>query len=366
MALASDLFPKPNTTTNKAKIIVIVLSAAVVVAGFVMVVPKVSAFIQEMKKSNAQQAQDQKSAPTDTPMQAKSQSETQLQQWKNKPNVINQNQLANSNSDIGNQDLAFVMSSDDLKKEQAANAKAQASAIDPPQVNETLKAERLKEDAEDEEDYLGAKKKIAKSPYEIQAGSVIPATLNTLINSDLPGFVTGIVRQNVYDTVSGSFLLIPKGTKLFGKYESSIGYGQNRILIQWNRLIFSDGSSLSLRKMNGDKGALGTDREGASGFNDTVDNHISSLFSGAILMSVIGAGAQLSQPQTSSSNNGLSQNQTIGQVMAGQVGQQIAGTAGKIIDKNLNIPPTIMIRAGYEFNIMVNKDIILDPVNDDY
>ena len=365
MAVAKNgLFQKPVIVTNKGKVKIILMSVFAVALGCAFFVPKISAFIKDSKHNEEKKAQEVKSAPTDTPIQPQNPAASQLQQWRSKPNVINQGQNANSSSSFANQDLASMGNKDELKLQQELDSKAQASSVDPPTVNEKLNAEHLKESEEDDEDYLNARKKVAKSPYEIQAGSIIPATLNTALNSDLPGFTTAIVKQNVYDTVSGSFLLIPKGTKLFGQYTSAVGYGQQRLLVQWNRLIFSDGSSLSMRKMNGKSGASGVDREGASGFNDVIDNHLGSLLSGAILMSVIGATAQLSQPQTSTGVT-PSQNEMVGQTMAGQLGQQLSGTAGKIIDKNLNIPPTIIIRAGYEFNVMVNKDIILEPVSED-
>ena len=367
MAIAKNgLFQKPVIVTNKGRIKIIILSVLGISLGGIYFIPELSALIKDSKHKEEKQAQEVKSSPTDTPMQPQNPMASQLQQLKSKPNVINQGQNANSSSSFANQDLASMGAGnkDELKLQQELDGKAQTSSVDPPAVNEKLNVERLKESEEDDEDYLNARKKSAKSPYEIQAGSIIPATLNTALNSDLPGFTTAIVKQNVYDTVSGSFLLIPKGTKLFGEYASSVGYGQQRLLVQWNRLIFSDGSSLSMRKMNGKNGAIGTDREGSSGFNDVVDNHLGSLFSGAILMSVIGATAQLSQPQTASDVT-PSQNAMVGQTMAGQLGQQLSSTAGKIVDKNLNIPPTIIIRAGYEFNVMVNKDIILDPVTED-
>ena len=358
------LFQKPVIVTNKGRIKIIIISVFAIALGFIYFIPKLSALMKDEKHNEEKKIQSVKSAPTDTPLQPQSAVASQLQQWKSKPNVINQGQNADSGSSFANQDLASMGNREELKLQQELDSKAQASSVDPPAINEKLNAERLKESEEDDEDYLSARKKVAKSPYEIKAGSIIPATLNKALNSELPGFTTAIVKQNVYDTVSGSFLLIPKGTKLFGQYTSSVGYGQQRLLVQWNRLIFSDGSSLSIRKMNGKSGAFGVDREGASGFNDVVDNHIGSLLSGAILMSVIGATAQLSQPHTPTGVT-ASQNEMMGQTMAGQLGQQLSSTAGKIVDKNLNVPPTIIIRAGYEFNVMVNKDIILEPMSED-
>jgi type IV secretion system protein VirB10 len=235
---------------------------------------------------------------------------------------------------------------------------ASVSPITPEKPNQQIKNSLAERAAEDDEIYLGTRKKSAKSPYEVMAGTFIPATLQTGLNSELAGYATAVVRQNVYDSITGTYLLIPKGTKIFGKYDSKVAYGQKRLMLTWQRLMFGDGSSISL------KGMQGTDKEGYSGFQDQVDNHLASLMSGAILMSIIGAGAQLSQPQTSTGVT-PSQNEMVGQVIAGQAGNQIASITGQVVQKNLNISPTIMIRAGYEFNIIVNKDIILEPYIED-
>ncbi|TIW78525.1 MAG: conjugal transfer protein TraI, partial [Mesorhizobium sp.] len=78
------------------------------------------------------------------------------------------------------------------------------------------------------------------SPYVVQAGSVIPAALITGIRSDLPGQITAQVTENVYDSPTGSYLLIPQGAKLIGQYDSQVAYGQSRVLLVWTRLIMPD------------------------------------------------------------------------------------------------------------------------------
>ena len=75
------------------------------------------------------------------------------------------------------------------------------------------------------------------SPYEIQAGTVIPGALVTGINSDLPGQIIGVVTENVFDSVTGKYLLIPQGSRLLGRYSSVVGNGENRILIAWQELL---------------------------------------------------------------------------------------------------------------------------------
>jgi type IV secretion system protein TrbI len=79
--------------------------------------------------------------------------------------------------------------------------------------------------------YLPKQVVAQQSPYELKRGSVIPSTLITGINSDLPGRITAQVRPNVYDSATGHYLLIPQGTKLFGRYDSKVSFGQSRVLV---------------------------------------------------------------------------------------------------------------------------------------
>src|ERR1017187_10459682 len=89
------------------------------------------------------------------------------------------------------------------------------------------------------------------SPYELMAGTVIPAALVTGINSDLPGQMIATVTQNVYDTVTGNYLLIPQGSRMLGQYDAQVAYGQRRVLLVWTRLIMQDGSSIDLDRLQG-------------------------------------------------------------------------------------------------------------------
>ncbi|MGH7083772.1 MAG: TrbI/VirB10 family protein, partial [Acetobacteraceae bacterium] len=116
-------------------------------------------------------------------------------------------------------------------------------------------------------DYAGAPEQKPLSPYEVQAGTIVPAALITAVNSDLPGDVIAQVTENVYDTATGHYLLIPQGTRLYGRYDSLISFAQSRALIVWNRLILPNGNSIDLH------GMIGTDATGASGLNDQVNAH---------------------------------------------------------------------------------------------
>lgn len=186
------------------------------------------------------------------------------------------------------------------------------------------------------------------SPYELKAGAVIPVVLLTGINSELPGEIVGQVAENVRDTASGRFVLVPQGTRVVGRYDFQVAYGQERVQVVWNRLIYPDGSSLDL------EGMAGADQAGQSGFADQVDHHYMRLFGSALFVSAFSAGIQLSQPQTASSGQVL----TPQQVATASLGQQMGELGTELARKNMNIAPTIVIRAGYRGEILITRDAV--------
>lgn len=192
-----------------------------------------------------------------------------------------------------------------------------------------------------------------RTPYELRAGFVIPGTLISGINSELPGKIVAQVSQNVFDTPTGKHLLIPLGSRLVGEYSSEVVYGQARVLVAWQRIVFPDGKAMDIGSMPGADGA------GYAGFNDLVDNHYLRIFGSALLMSAISAGVQYSQQgnnQVTSSGNGV-YSQNASSVLSQALGQQLGQTMAQMIRKNMNIAPTLEIRPGYRFNIMVAKDL---------
>jgi len=195
------------------------------------------------------------------------------------------------------------------------------------------------------------------SPYEVKAGTIIPGVMLTGINSDLPGQITAQVRENIFDTETGQHLLIPQGTRLVGLYDHRIVYGQGRVLITWKRLIFPNAASLSLRD-----GMPGTDALGAAGFADEVNNHYLRIFGNALLLSVVSSGIQLSQiPNWGQDFDGP----TAGNVLSAAVGQQFGSVAAEMLRRGMNVAPTLEIRPGYPFNIMVTQDLVFPGPYDD-
>lgn len=188
-----------------------------------------------------------------------------------------------------------------------------------------------------------------RSPYTLMAGTIIPGVLISGINSDLPGQIVGQVSENVYDTASGRYLLVPQGAKVIGQYDSRVVYGQDRVLVVWTRIGFPDGSAVSL------DGMPGMDVSGYAGLSDKVNHHFLRLLTGVVLGSVIGAGAQVAQGDTGTLNPSFPQ-------LALQGAAQNINQAGqRITEKNLSIQPTIEVRPGHRFSVFVTKDVVLPP-----
>ena len=194
----------------------------------------------------------------------------------------------------------------------------------------------------------------AGQKYEVKTGAVIPGIMVTGINSDLPGNIIAQVSQNVFDTATGNHLLLPQGAKLFGVYDSRVIYGQERVLVAWNRIVFPDGSAITLGAMPG------ADMAGNAGYTDEVNNHYFRIFGSAVLMSMITGGMSYSMDALNTSGNSGQGNQTptlqdeMGSALAAQLGQATL----QLLQKNLNIKPTLEIRPGYQFNIIVTKDLV--------
>lgn len=196
--------------------------------------------------------------------------------------------------------------------------------------------------------------KKSRSEYEVKQGSVLPAILITEINTDLPGTILGKIRENVYDTVTGDHLLIPKGSKLFGRYESQIPTGQNRVLIVWDKLILPNGKYLDLVAMQG------ADNMGNSGLKDGVNRHIIALLGRSILSSILNIGNNLSK----SVSFGIGGHQFGLSGQPSQEGKNVSPfeqASAKILQQGVDRKPTITIRKGFKFNVIVNEDLGLEP-----
>jgi type IV secretion system protein TrbI len=187
----------------------------------------------------------------------------------------------------------------------------------------------------------------AQSPYTISAGSVIAASLITGLRSDLPGLVTAQVSERVYDSATGSILLIPQGARLIGSYDSVVAFGQRRALIVWQRLILPDGASLTIENVPA------TDPSGFSGLADQVDFHTWSLLKGAALSTLLGVGSNLT----------FSGESDLVQAIRESTQQNASRVGDQLVSRNLSIQPTITIRPGAPVRLVVHRDLVLRPWN---
>ncbi|MCD1594480.1 MULTISPECIES: TrbI/VirB10 family protein [Thalassospira] len=184
------------------------------------------------------------------------------------------------------------------------------------------------------------------SPWQVMAGSIIPASLVTGINSDLPGQIIAQVDANVYDTVTGMTVLIPQGARLIGTYDSMVAFGQSRALVVWQRILMPDGTSIRLDNMPA------SDASGYAGLEDEVDYHTWQLLKGISLATLLGVGTELTLGSDESDLVRAIREST----------QQNVDRAGRqITEKNLNIQPTITIRPGWPVRVIVQRDLVLKP-----
>ncbi|MCK1641227.1 TrbI/VirB10 family protein [Bradyrhizobium sp. 157] len=191
--------------------------------------------------------------------------------------------------------------------------------------------------------------KPAPSTYAVMAGSIIPASLVTGLNSDLPGATIGQVTENVYDTVTGEHLLIPQGTRLVGKYDSVVAFGQKRALVVWSRLILPNGNSIVIENLPA------TDVAGYAGLEDEVDFHTWQMLKGVALATLIGVGTQLSI--------GNDESDLVKALR--QSAQQTTNRAGqRLVERQLDVQPTITVRPGWQLRVIVSKDLVLKPYRD--
>ncbi|MGJ8530852.1 MAG: TrbI/VirB10 family protein [Alphaproteobacteria bacterium] len=183
------------------------------------------------------------------------------------------------------------------------------------------------------------------SPYVLQAGAVIPAALVTGIRSDLPGQIVAQVIQNVYDSPSGRYLLVPQGTRLIGEYDNGVGFGQRRVLLVWNRLILPSGNSIVLERQPGADGA------GFAGLEDGVDHHWWDIAKAAGLSTLLNIGAELGRDES---------NEIAAAIRDGA--QDTVGDAGEeIVRRQVGRAPTLTIRPGFPVRVIVTRDLILEP-----
>lgn len=187
------------------------------------------------------------------------------------------------------------------------------------------------------------------SPYRVLQGTLIPAVLVSTINSDLPGPILAQVTDNIFNTTTGKFLLIPQGTKIIGEYNSSVSNGQQRAQVVWSRLIFPNGNSMDLGRMPS------VDGTGASGHQGSVNNHYDKLALGVLVTSLLSSGVGFS---SGPANPGAASPQ---QIIGQSVGQEVARVGTKMAERSLDVPQTISVQSGTKINVFTMSDLQLVP-----
>lgn len=242
-----------------------------------------------------------------------------------------------------------------LQQLQASGLGGEADGSTDPKLLQTADSsnrndiERFSDSGQGDRWKLDAKPEAPRTPYELRAGFVVPATLISGINSELPGQIMAQIAQNVYDTATGKHLLLPQGSRLVGAYSSDVSYGQARVLVAWQRIVFPDGKAMDIGAMPG------ADSAGYAGFSDQVNNHYLRLYGSALLMSAVTAGITYNQQQDQSTTG--FQQPSASNAMSQALGLQLGQVTAQMIAKNLNVAPTLEIRPGYRFNVIVTKDM---------
>lgn len=188
--------------------------------------------------------------------------------------------------------------------------------------------------------------------HEVLPGTLIPAALIAGLDSQLPGYALAQVTEHVYDSVRGDVVLIPQGSRLLGRYDSLVEAGQSRLLVVWNRVIFPSGQSMPLAGMPALDGA------GYAGLHDHVDYHYAESFTAALLLSAVSAGVQLSQGSFSGRDR-----ESVREIMAASLGQELGRVATQVIENQLRRRPTIRVRPGYTFNVLVTDHLVFSAAD---
>ena len=186
------------------------------------------------------------------------------------------------------------------------------------------------------------------SKYEVKAGTIIPLTLETAINSDLPGRITAVVKTDVFDSATGTILLIPAGSRVIGRYSSDVSFGQERVQVVFNRITLPNQKSINIESM------LGVDKLGASGVTDKVDTKMRTVFASVIMSAILGVGAGAVKEDNDDDSDEWKNDAINGG------GTQAINVGNNYANKVLNVQPSLKIRQGFTVGLFVEKDLILE------
>ena len=194
--------------------------------------------------------------------------------------------------------------------------------------------------------------------FELSAGAVVPGFTVNGINTDLPGKIVGRISSDVYDSATGRYVLIPQGSVAVGSYSSLVSNGQNRVLIAWEMVTFPDGRSVELLRQPG------ADAAGRAGLADKVDYHFDKLLLAGGVSAAVAVGGQVAEGRNSGFNQTQSVQEQLRQLAFGNASDTASRVANKIIDRQLDVQPTITVRPGWRFNILLTRNLVLEPYVD--
>jgi type IV secretory pathway VirB10-like protein len=218
----------------------------------------------------------------------------------------------------------------------AALARAGASATASTADNRTFYQE-----LEKEQHNAPIKTYPTASKFTLHQGKVIPAVLGRSLNSDVPGEITAYTTLDIYDSLGGGKLLLPKGSVLVGRYASGVKAGQERMMFAFQRLIMPNGQAFDL------PAAPGSDMRGAAGVEGDVNNHFFKMFFSSLFVATLAN--EVKQPSSVTTIGGSGTTSPAGQVLV--------DVSKTILDRNRNIPPTITIDQGTRINVEVTRDM---------
>ncbi|MFC5345314.1 TrbI/VirB10 family protein [Brevundimonas staleyi] len=186
------------------------------------------------------------------------------------------------------------------------------------------------------------------SPFELKAGALLPAALLTAIDTGRPGPVVAVVTAPAYDTVSGRHLLIPQGTRLIGRHEGESRYGDRRAFLVWERLILPNGNSLVLDE------EAGVDAQGAVGLEGRVDRRLGALVTATLFGAAVTTLGTIARDREPGSGSLWSDAGDAAAIEGSRVG-------GRLVERELEVRPTITLRPGALVRVLITRDLILEP-----
>ncbi|GLU27323.1 MULTISPECIES: TrbI/VirB10 family protein [Brucella/Ochrobactrum group] len=191
---------------------------------------------------------------------------------------------------------------------------------------------------------------IANPSNTVLQGTVLQASLETAINTDLPGSIRAVVAEDVH-SIDGSRVLIPRGSKVLGKYSDTISLGQKRVMVIWERILLPDNQTVTIN-------SYGADAVGQAGVKGHVDSHFFQRFGSATLISVMGVAPTLATAAMNGhhNSNGTSSVTTIN-TLADPVSQNLQSSLNGVIGDYLRRPPTIGVYQGANITIFVDRDL---------